>query len=76
MFTETERRVLAYSEAMTVTPTEVTDEMAEALRTELGETAFVELTVLIAVENQRSRFNSAMGLRGQGFAQKCEVPPQ
>lgn len=76
LFTETERRVLAYSEAMTATPTEVTDELAEALRTELGESAFVELTVLVAVENQRSRFNSAMGLRGQGFAQRCAAPPQ
>lgn len=76
IFTEVERRVLAYSEAMTASPPEVTDAMAEELRDELGEAALVELTVLVAVENQRSRFNTAMGLRGQGFAQSCEVPPR
>ena len=30
--------------------------------------------VLVAVENERSRFNSALGLTSQGFADRCELP--
>jgi len=30
--------------------------------------------MMIAVENQRSRFNSALGLTSQGFSDRCEVP--
>jgi alkylhydroperoxidase family enzyme len=58
---------------MTVTPPEVTDEMVDALVADLGVKAVVELTMMVAVENQRSRFNSAMGLTSQGFSDRCEV---
>ena len=73
VFTELERLVLEYAEAMTVTPPTVTDELAEALRTRLGDEAFVELTMMVAVENERSRFNSALGLTSQGFKERCEL---
>jgi AhpD family alkylhydroperoxidase len=73
VFSAVERRVLEYSEAMTATPPEVTDEMAEALRADLGEDGFVELTMMVAVENERSRFNSALGLTSQGFKDSCEL---
>ena len=73
-YTDLERRVLEYAEAMTSTPPAVTDEMVAALRERLGEAALVELTMMIAVENQRSRFNSALGLTSQGFRDRCEVP--
>ena len=36
--------------------------------------AFVELTTMVAVENLRSRLNSAMGLRSQGFSDNCAIP--
>lgn len=49
--------------------------MAEALRADLGNDAFVELTVMIAVENERSRTNSALGLTSQGFKDHCELNP-
>ena len=75
VFTPRERRVLEYAEAMTATPPEVTDDMAEALRADLGDDAFVELTVMIAVENERSRTNSALGLTSQGFKEQCELRP-
>ncbi|HEU0042338.1 MAG TPA: carboxymuconolactone decarboxylase family protein [Jiangellaceae bacterium] len=73
-YTDLERRVMAYAEAMTTLPLEVTDEMVEQLVQDLGERAFVELTAIVAVENQRSRFNSALGLSSQGFKDRCEVP--
>jgi alkylhydroperoxidase family enzyme len=72
-FTPIERAVLEYAEAMTVTPPEVTDEMAEALRQDLGDDGFIELTMMVAVENQRSRLNSALGLTSQGFKDQCEL---
>lgn len=72
-FTELERRVLEYAEAVTATPPEVSDDMAEALRADLGNDGFVELTMMIAVENERSRFNSALGLTSQGFKDRCEL---
>ena len=74
MFTPVERRVLEYAEAMTSTPPAVTDAMAGALRADLGVDGFVELTMMVAVENERSRFNSALGLTSQGFADRCELP--
>jgi alkylhydroperoxidase family enzyme len=74
VFTATERAVIEYAEAITLTPPTVTDEMADALRSELGEDAFVELTMMVAVENERSRFNSALGLSSQGLSDRCELP--
>ena len=74
LFTGTELKVMEYAEAMTETEPTVTDEMTERLVAVLGEPAFIELTAMIAVENQRSRINAALGLTGQGFSDRCEVP--
>ncbi len=74
VFTQSELRVMEYAEAMTATPPLVTDEMVAALLVDLGAPAVVELTQMIAVENQRSRFNAAAGLASQGFSDVCELP--
>lgn len=74
LFSETEQAVLAYAEAMCETEPTVTDDLAAQVRARLGDAAFVELTVMVGVENLRSRVNSALGLRSQGFADHCEVP--
>jgi AhpD family alkylhydroperoxidase len=74
VFTDTERAVLGYAEAVTATPPAVTDAMVADLRDRLDDAALVELTMMIAVENQRSRFNSALGLASQGFSDRCQVP--
>lgn len=73
-YDDVERRVIEYADAMTATPPQVTDEMVAALRSDLGDKAVVELTMMIAVENERSRFNSALGLVAQGFSAQCQVP--
>ena len=73
-FSRPERLVLDYAEAMTETPPRVSDELAAELRAELGDEAFVELTMIVAVENERSRFNSALGLSSQGFKEQCDIP--
>jgi alkylhydroperoxidase family enzyme len=74
VYTPLERDVLEYAEAMTATPPTVRDELAERLRDRLGEPAFVELTAMVAVENLRSRINSALGLTSQGFKDSCDLP--
>jgi AhpD family alkylhydroperoxidase len=76
VYTDLERAVMAYAEAATATPLTVTDQMVAELRRHLDDAALVELTMMIAVENQRSRFNSALGLTSQGFTDRCEIPPQ
>ena len=74
VFTETERAVLEYAEAMSTTPLGVTDEMVAGLVEALGAEAVVELTQMVALENMRSRFNSAAGLQSQGYSDVCELP--
>jgi AhpD family alkylhydroperoxidase len=75
-FTATERRALAYADAMTALPTTVTDEMVAELDAELGHDGLVELTYAIGVENHRARFNHALGITDQGFTSgaACQVP--
>ena len=73
-YTDVERLVMGYAEAMSRTPLEVDDAMVAALREHLDDAALVELTMMVAVENQRSRFNSALGLTSQGFQDRCELP--
>lgn len=74
VFTDLERRVMAYAEAVTATPPAVTDKMVADLRRDLDDAELVELTMMVAVENVRSRFNSALGLTSQGFRDRCELP--
>ena len=74
VFTPLERDVMEYAEAMTLTPPTVTDRMVAGLVDALGAPAVVELTQMVALENMRSRFNSAAGLQSQGYSDVCELP--
>ena len=74
VYTDLERQVMAYAEAVTATPPTVTDEMVAGLRAHLDDAQLVELTMMVGVENVRSRFNGALGLTSQGFRDRCEVP--
>jgi AhpD family alkylhydroperoxidase len=75
VYSEVERAVLEYAEAMSVTPLQVTDEMVEELRRHLSERQVVELTAYIALENSRARTNAALGIESQSFsAGACAVP--
>ncbi|WP_053174344.1 carboxymuconolactone decarboxylase family protein [Nonomuraea sp. SBT364] len=71
LFTGLERLVLRYAEAMTDTPPNVTDDLVAGLLSHFTEAQAVELTAVIAVENQRSRINAAFGLTSQGFHDHC-----
>jgi hypothetical protein len=74
LFDQLERLVLEYAEAITETPPTVDDELVRRLLDHLVEAQLVELTMIILLENMRSRFNSAAGLTGQGFKDRCEIP--
>jgi alkylhydroperoxidase family enzyme len=74
VFTPLERDVLGYAEAMTSTPTTVTDELHARLLGQLGPAAMVELTVFIGFANLASRVNTAHGITSQGYADVCEIP--
>ncbi len=74
LFDPLERLVLEHAEAMTETPPTVHDELVKRLLDHLDEAQLVELTMIVCLENVRSRFNSAVGLTGQGFKDRCEVP--
>lgn len=75
-YTEEEREVIRYSDAVTTTPMSVTDEQVAALVARYGHDGVVELTYQIALENHRARFNHALGITDQGFASAdtCRVP--
>jgi alkylhydroperoxidase family enzyme len=74
VFTPLERDVLEYAEAMTSTPTTVTDELSAGLLERLGPAALVELTVFIGFANLASRVNTAHGITSQGYSDACEIP--
>jgi alkylhydroperoxidase family enzyme len=74
VYTDLERLVLEYADAMTDTPPTVTDELVARLREHLDDARLVELTALVALENMRSRTNAALGLTSQGFKAECAVP--
>ncbi|REE95897.1 carboxymuconolactone decarboxylase family protein [Thermomonospora umbrina] len=76
LFEPDERLVMEYAEAMTEDPPGVTDELVGALRRHgFDDEMLVELTMIVAVENLRSRFNAAAGLVGQGFKDRCTPRP-
>jgi alkylhydroperoxidase family enzyme len=75
LFSDLERAVCEYTEAATAQPVVVSDELMARLHAHLSDAEIVELAGWVALENFRSRFNGGLGLRSQGFAETCELPP-
>ena len=75
-YSDEERDVIRYADAMTSTPMTVTDEQVATLVDRYGHDGVVELTYQISLENERSRFNHALGITDQGFSSgdTCRVP--
>ena len=67
VFSEKERAALAYAEAMTATPPQVSDELTRTLRQHFNDQAVTELTALIAFQNLSARFNAALDIPSQGL---------
>jgi alkylhydroperoxidase family enzyme len=73
-FTDDERLVIEYAEAMTATPVAVPDELFARLRARFDPAELVELTASIAWENFRARFNHALEVEAQGFSAGAFCP--
>ena len=71
LFTDKEKAVLEYVEAITYSDQQVSDELTQRLQDYFSEDAVVELTGLIAFQNLSSKFNSALDVPAQGF---CKLP--
>jgi len=72
-FSESERAALDFAEAVTRTPTAVTDAEFEPLRRHFTTPQIVELAWTIALEHFRAKFNTALGVQSQGL---CFLPPE
>jgi alkylhydroperoxidase family enzyme len=75
VFTDLERRVMEYAEAMCQTSPTVTDELSAALLEELGAPAMVELTARVGFMNLSARTNVALGIRSEEYAEACGLRP-
>jgi len=71
LFDKKEKVVLEYTEAVTYTDRQVTDELMQRLKDFFDDDGVVELTGLIAFQNLSSKFNSALDVPPQGF---CKLP--
>ncbi|WP_163506778.1 carboxymuconolactone decarboxylase family protein [Fodinicola acaciae] len=76
VYNDDQRAAIAYADAMTSDPTEITDEQVADLERRFGRAGLVELTYEIGLENMRSRTYSALGITAQGFnsGDACRVP--
>lgn len=68
-FSEDEKLVIEYAEAISRTPVEVSDELFERLRARFDEAQIVELTYAAAIENLRARVNWALGIGSQDYSE-------
>lgn len=71
LFDEMEKVVLEYTEAVTYSDRQVTDDLVIRLGHFFDSDGIVELTGLIAFQNLSSKFNSALDVPSQGF---CNIP--
>ena len=75
-FTDDERAAIAYADAITTDPHNVTDEQVADLQARFGDNGVIELTYQIGLENMRARMNAALGITEQGFnsGDACRIP--
>jgi len=73
-FSDLEKRVLRYTEAVTRTPADVPEELFDSLREHFDPRQMVELTAAIAWENFRARFNRGFDLAAEGFSDGAACP--
>ena len=75
LFSEEERVVLRYADAMTKTPIRVSDAVFDALKARSTDRQILELTAAIAWEHFHARVNHALDLEAEGMASRvCLIP--
>lgn len=72
LFDDKERVVLEYTEAVTCSDQQVSDELVGRLKRFFDDDGIVELTGLIAFQNLSSKFNAALDVPPQGFCRLAE----
>ncbi len=75
VYDDQERAVLEYAEAATASPVAIDSDLMARLHAFLTDQQIVELAAWVALENMRSRFNGGLGLKGEGFSDRCELKP-
>lgn len=75
-YTDLEKLVIAFAEAMTATPAVDLEELRDTLLTHLSKAQLTELAATIAWENQRARLNQGLGVQPTGMADgmACAMP--
>ncbi|KAA0021150.1 carboxymuconolactone decarboxylase family protein [Antrihabitans cavernicola] len=75
-YNDEEKLVIAFAEAMTVTPAVDLDDLRNQLLAHFSRAQVAELAAAIAWENQRARINQALGVRPMGSAEGmvCAIP--
>lgn len=73
-FTDLEKQVLHYAEALTQAPAHASKELFDSLREYFDPRQMVELTSAIAWENFRARFNRGFGIGAEGFMDGAACP--
>jgi alkylhydroperoxidase family enzyme len=76
LFSDTEKLVLEYADAMTQTPAEIPAALFDRLRSKFEPVQLVELTAALAWENYRARFDHAFGVESENFTEGsfCALP--
>jgi alkylhydroperoxidase family enzyme len=67
LYDEKEKAALAYADAMTLSESDVDDELFERVGQFFDDDTLVELTAVIAWENFSSKFNRALRVPSQGL---------
>jgi len=67
LYDEKEKAALAYADAMTLSESDVDDELFERVGRFFDDNTIVELTAVIAWENFSSKFNRALRVPSQGL---------
>lgn len=73
-FDAKERLVLRLAVAMTSTPAQVDDALFADLQREFSEPQLAELSMAIAWENSRARFNRTFAVGAEGFSEGAFCP--
>ncbi len=77
LFSEAERLCLDFAEAVTRLPLQIDEANFAQLRARFSDVQIIELAEFVALENKRSRFNHALGIKSDGFTDGalCYIPP-
>jgi len=67
LFNDAEKVALEYADAITDTYRDVDDELFARLQQHYDDDTIAEMTMIIAWENESSRFNRAFRIPSQGF---------